>query len=98
MKVDPRGSFFRLALAAATSDPALFSGPCEHWTVQHNTTTLLRKEFHHVGNLLSMSVIRGGLDLGALHHGSMTISPWVLMEWILRFLTCHMMYRLYWKR
>lgn len=62
----PKREFFRLSLAAATSDPALFSGPCEHWAVQHNTTTLLRKEFHHVGNLISMSVIQGGLDLGAL--------------------------------
>ena len=76
--MDLRGSFFRLALAAATSDPALF-GPCEQRAVQHNTTALIRKEFRHVGNLISMCY-SGGAGLRCFDHGSTTISPWVLME------------------
>ena len=66
----PKREFFRLALAAATSDPALFSGPCDRRVVQHNTTALLRKEFRHVGKLISMSVIQGG-------PGPMCFAPWI---------------------
>ena len=66
----PKREFFRLALAAATSDPALFSGPCDRRVVQHNTTALLRKEFRHVENLISMSIIQGG-------PGPMCIAPWI---------------------
>ena len=66
----PKREFFRLALAAATSDPALFSGPCERRAVQHNTTALLQKEFRHVGNLISMSLVQGG-------PGPMCFVPWI---------------------
>ena len=66
----PKREFFRLALAAATSDPALFSGPCDRRVVQHNTTALLRKEFRHVENLISMSIIQGG-------PGPMCFAPWI---------------------
>ena len=31
----PKREFFRLALAVATSDPALLSGPCDRRVVQH---------------------------------------------------------------
>ena len=31
----PKREFVRLALAAATSDPALLSDPCDHRVVQH---------------------------------------------------------------
>ena len=56
----PRREFFRFALAAATSDPALFTGPAGSRVPIHSAHALLSRLFFYVGNLIAASIAQGG--------------------------------------
>ena len=56
----PRREFFRLSLAASTSDPTLFTGSANERVPVHNTTALLEKHYLFTGYLISMSLVQGG--------------------------------------
>ena len=51
----PRREFFRLSLAAATSDATLFSGETQCCLPIHNASAVVQKSFLHVGQWLSYS-------------------------------------------
>ena len=65
----PRREFFRLSLAAATSDATLFSGQPQ-CRVPNSASAVVQKSFLHVGWLISMAVIQGGA-------GPACLAPWV---------------------
>ena len=56
----PRREFFRFALAAATADPALFTGPAGSHVPIHSAHALLNRLFFYVGNLIAASIAQGG--------------------------------------
>ena len=66
----PRREFFRLSLAAATSDATLFSGQPQCRVPIHSASAVVQKSFLHVGWLISMAVIQGGA-------GPACLAPWV---------------------
>ena len=66
----PRREFFRLSLAAATSDATLFSGELQCRVPIHNASAVVQKSFVHVGWLISMAIIQGG-------PGPACLAPWV---------------------
>ena len=65
----PRREFFRLSLAAATSDATLFSGQPQCRVPIHSASAVVQKSFLHVGWLISMAIIQGGAAPLVWHHG-----------------------------
>ena len=66
----PRREFFRLSLAAATSDATLCSGQPHCRVPVHSASAILHKSFLHLGWLISMSIAQGG-------PGPSCFAPWV---------------------